>query len=154
VEIEIRPEDLKMDTFRSSGAGGQYVNMTDSAVRITHVPSGIIVSCQVERSQHMNRATAMQVLRSRLFDRMMRERREQIETLQGEKRVLAWGSQIRSYTLQPFQLIKDHRSGAEIGNVNAVLDGDLDDLMRAYLRFSKTGITAGSTGLPADAEED
>ena len=139
VEIEIRPEDLKVDTFRSSGAGGQHVNMTDSAIRITHIPTGIVVSCQVERSQHMNRATAMQVLRSKLFERTMRERREQIESLQGEKRAIAWGSQIRSYTLQPFQLIKDHRSGCEVGNVSAVLDGDLDELIMAYLRFSKNG---------------
>lgn len=137
VEIEIRPEDLKMDTFRSSGAGGQYVNMTDSAVRITHIPSGIVVSCQTERSQHMNRATAMQVLRSKLFERSQRERHEQLESIQGEKRAIAWGSQIRSYTLQPFQLVKDHRSGCEIGNVQAVLDGDIDELIMAYLRTSK-----------------
>jgi peptide chain release factor 2 len=155
VEVEIRPEDLKMDTFRSSGAGGQHVNMTDSAVRITHVPSGIVVSCQVERSQHMNRAFAMQVLRSRLFERMMRERRERIESLQGEKRVIAWGSQIRSYTLQPFQLVKDLRSGCEIGNVSSVLDGDLDELIMAYLRFAKTGRTAGSSlGSGKNAEGD
>jgi peptide chain release factor 2 len=142
VEVDIRPEDLKMDTFRSSGAGGQHVNMTDSAVRITHLPTGIVVSCQVERSQHMNRATAMGVLRSRLFERMLRERREQIESLQGEKRVIAWGSQIRSYTLQPFQLVKDHRSECGIGNVYAVLDGDIDELIMAYLRFVKTGLTS------------
>jgi len=146
VEIEIRPEDLRTDTFRSSGAGGQHVNMTDSAVRITHIPTGIVVSCQIERSQHMNRATAMQVLRSKLFERMTRERREQLESLQGEKRAIAWGSQIRSYTLQPFQLIKDHRSGCEIGNVSAVLDGDLDELIMAYLRFTKTGQTCGTSG--------
>jgi peptide chain release factor 2 len=145
VEVEIRPEDLKTDTFRSSGAGGQHVNMTDSAIRITHVPTGIIVSCQVERSQHMTRAIAMQVLRSRLFERTIRERRDQIESLQGEKRSIAWGSQIRSYTLQPFQLVKDHRSGAEIGDVYSVLDGELDKLMMAYLRFAKTGKTVGST---------
>lgn len=137
VEIEIRPEDLKMDTFRSSGAGGQYVNMTDSAVRITHLPTGIVVSCQTERSQHMNRATAMQVLRSKLFERSLRERHEQLESIQGEKRSIAWGSQIRSYTLQPFQLVKDHRSGCEIGNVQAVLDGGIDELIMAYLRFLK-----------------
>ena len=137
VEIEIRPEDLKMDTFRSSGAGGQYVNMTDSAVRITHIPSGIIVSCQTERSQHMNRATAMQVLRSKLFERTLRERQEQLDSIQGEKRSIAWGSQIRSYTLQPFQLVKDHRSGCEIGNVEAVLDGAIDELIMSYLRFLK-----------------
>jgi peptide chain release factor 2 len=152
VEIEIRPEDLKTDTFRSSGAGGQHVNMTDSAVRITHVPTGIIVSCQVERSQHMNRAIAMRVLRSKLFERTMRERREHIESLQGEKRAIAWGSQIRSYTLQPFQLVKDHRSGLEIGNVHAVLDGDLDELMMAYLKFAATGKTFGTSG--GDSEED
>jgi peptide chain release factor 2 len=150
VEVDIRPEDLKMDTFRSSGAGGQHVNMTDSAVRITHIPTGIIVSCQVERSQHMNRAIAMQVLRSKLFERGMRERKEQIENLQGEKRAITWGSQIRSYTLQPFQLVKDHRSGYETGNVGAVLDGGLDELMMAYLKFAKTGRTAGD-GAPEDS---
>ncbi len=154
IEVEIRPEDLKVDTFRSSGAGGQHVNMTDSAIRITHIPSGIVVSCQVERSQHMNRANAMQVLRARLYERTVRERREQIESLQGEKRVIAWGSQIRSYTLQPFQLVKDHRSGCEVGNVNAVLDGDLDDLMLAYLRFYKTGQTVGATSGPETEEEE
>lgn len=139
VEIEIRPEDLKLDTFRSSGAGGQYVNMTDSAVRITHMPTGIVVSCQTERSQHLNRASAMQVLRSKLFEITLRERQEQLENIQGEKRTVAWGSQIRSYTLQPFQLIKDHRSGCEIGNVQAVLDGDIDELIMCFLRFQKTG---------------
>ena len=128
-----------MDTFRSSGAGGQYVNMTDSAIRITHMPSGIVVSCQTERSQHMNRATAMQVLRSKLFEKTLRERQAQLDNIQGEKRTVAWGSQIRSYTLQPFQLIKDHRSGCEIGNVQAVLDGDLDELIMSYLRYMKTG---------------
>jgi len=128
-----------VDTFRSSGAGGQYVNMTDSAIRITHMPSGIVVSCQTERSQHMNRATAMQVLRSKLFEKTLRERQAQLDNIQGEKRTVAWGSQIRSYTLQPFQLIKDHRSGCEIGNVQAVLDGDLDELIMSNLRYMKTG---------------
>ena len=139
VEVEIRPEDLKMDTFRASGAGGQYVNRTDSAVRITHIPTGIVVSCQIERSQHMNRETAMQVLRSKLFEKARRERQEQLDNIQGEKRAIAWGSQIRSYTLQPFQLIKDHRSGCEVGNVQAALDGDIDELIMSYLRFCKTG---------------
>ena len=139
VEVEIRPEDLKVDTFRSSGAGGQYVNLTDSAIRITHMPTGIVVNCQSERSQHMNRATVMQVLRSKLFEKTMRERHEQLDNIQGEKRTVGWGSQIRSYTLQPFQLIKDHRSGCEIGNVQAVLDGDLDELIMSYLRYMKTG---------------
>lgn len=128
-----------MDTFRSSGAGGQYVNMTDSAVRITHIPTGIIVSCQTERSQHMNRATTMQVLRSKLFEKILRERQDQLDNIQGEKRTVAWGSQIRSYTLQPFQLIKDHRSGCEIGNVQSVLDGDIDELIMSFLRYQKTG---------------
>ena len=139
VEVEIRPEDLKVDTFRSGGAGGQYVNMTDSAIRITHMPTGIVVSCQSERSQHMNRATAMQVLRSKIFEKTLRARHDQLENIKGEKRTVAWGSQIRSYTLQPFQLIKDHRSGCEIGNVQAVLDGDLDELIMSYLRYTKTG---------------
>lgn len=146
VEVEIRPEDLKMDTFRSSGAGGQYVNMTDSAVRITHLPTGIVVSCQTERSQHMNRASAMQVLRSKLFELTLRERQEQLENIQGEKRTVAWGSQIRSYTLQPFQLVKDHRSGCETGNVQAVLDGGLDELIMCFLRFQKTGKPQKSEG--------
>lgn len=146
VDVEIRTEDLKVDTFRASGAGGQHVNMTDSAIRITHIPTGIVVSCQVERSQHMNRASAMQVLRSKLFERTLRERQEQIESLQGEKRVIAWGSQIRSYTLQPFQLIKDHRSGLSVGNVQSVLDGDLDALIMAWLYFYKTGKTVAEVG--------
>ena len=116
--------------------------MTDSAVRITHIPTGIVVSCQTERSQHMNRATAMQVLRSKLYELTMRERREQIESIKGEKRSIAWGSQIRSYTLQPFQLVKDHRSGYETGNVQAILDGEIDDMLMSYLRWAKTGKTA------------
>lgn len=150
-EIEIRPEDIKLDTFRASGAGGQYVNRTDSAVRLTHTPSGIVVSCQVERSQHMNRATAMQMLRSKLFERQLRQRREQLAALKGEKLSISWGSQIRSYTLQPFQMAKDHRSGLEVGNVQGVLDGDLDDLLTAYLRFLKTGRTSGQGGGEEDA---
>jgi peptide chain release factor 2 len=138
VELAIKPEDLKIDTFRSGGAGGQHVNMTDSAVRITHIPSGIVVSCQAERSQHMNRATAMQVLRSRLYERMLAERRNHMDDLQGEKREISWGSQIRSYTLHPFQLVKDHRSSYETGNTQAVLDGEIDDFIMNYLRFQKT----------------
>ena len=138
VQIEIRPEDRKMDTFRSSGAGGQYVNMTDSAVRITHIPTGIIVSCQTERSQHMNRATAMQVLRSKLFERMMRERQEQLDSIQGEKRSIAWGSQIRSYTLQPFQLVKDHRSGCEMANAGAGVGVRMVERIRVALRVVKS----------------
>lgn len=146
VDVQVRTEDLKIDTYRASGAGGQYVNMTDSAVRITHIPTGIIVSCQVERSQHMNRATALQVLKSKLFERQLQERQEHLESLQGEKRSIAWGSQIRSYTLQPFQLVKDHRSGCEVGNVAAVLDGDLEELIMSTLRFFKTGRTVDKEG--------
>lgn len=135
VEVEIRSEDLKLDTFRASGAGGQYVNMTDSAVRITHIPSGIVVSCQTERSQHMNRATAIQVLRSKLFEKTLAERQDQLNNLQGDKRVIGWGSQIRSYTLHPFQLVKDHRSAHETGNIQAVLDGKIDDFIMSFLRL-------------------
>lgn len=138
VEIDIRPEDLKLDTFRASGAGGQYVNMTDSAVRITHLPTGIVVSCQDERSQHMNRAVAMQILKSRLFEMQLRERQEKLEALQGEKKDIEWGSQIRSYVLHPYTLVKDHRTSHETGNVQAVLDGDIQDFIMAYLRWKKT----------------
>lgn len=136
-ETDIRPEDLKMDTFRASGAGGQYVNMTDSAVRITHIPTGIVVSCQTERSQHMNRATAMQVLRSKLFEIESRTREEQLNEIKGEKMAISWGSQIRSYTMQPFQLVKDHRTGCEVGNIQSVLDGNLDEIIVSYLRYLK-----------------
>jgi len=137
VEIEIRPEDLKMDTYRASGAGGQYVNRTDSAVRITHLPTGIIVACQNERSQHMNRQTAMQVLRSKLFERAWQERQQELLTIQGEKKEISWGSQIRSYVLHPYTLVKDHRTGHETGNVQAVLDGDIDEFIMNFLRWKK-----------------
>lgn len=137
VEIEIRPEDLKMDTFRASGAGGQYVNRTDSAVRITHIPSGTVVACQNERSQHMNRQVAMQVLRSRLFERAWQERQEELRMLQGEKKEISWGSQIRSYVLHPYTLVKDHRTGHEMGNVQAVLDGDITGFIMSYLRWNR-----------------
>ncbi len=135
--VEIRPEDLKMDTFRASGAGGQYVNMTDSAVRITHIPSGIIVSCQVERSQHMNRATAMRILRARLFERTLQERQEKLDALGGEKKEIGWGSQIRSYVLHPYTLVKDHRTNYETGNVQAVLGGEIQDFIMSYLRWKR-----------------
>ena len=135
VEVEIRPEDLKMDTFRASGAGGQYVNRTDSAVRITHIPSGIVVACQNERSQHMNRQVAMQVLRSRLFEKAWQERQDELLAIQGEKKEITWGSQIRSYVLHPYTLVKDHRTGFETGNVQAVLDGDIGEFIMNYLRW-------------------
>ena len=137
VEVEVRPEDLKVDTYRASGVGGQYVNKTDSAVRITHLPTGIVVACQNERSQHMNRQVAMQVLRSRLFEMAVRERQQELQAIQGEKKEISWGSQIRSYVLQPYTLVKDYRTGHETGNVQAVLDGDIDDFIMSYLRWKK-----------------
>ena len=139
VEIEINPEDLRIDTYRSGGAGGQHVNMTDSAVRITHLSSGIVVSCQNERSQHMNRHSAMQVLRGRLFERMLQEKQEQMNVIQGEKKEIGWGSQIRSYVMHPYTMVKDHRTGLEKGNVQGVLDGDIDEFIQSYLRFRKQG---------------
>jgi len=137
VEVDIRTEDLKIDTFRSSGAGGQHVNMTDSAVRITHLPSGVVVSCQNERSQHMNKQVAMQVLRSRLYDKAMKKRQEEINSLHGEKKEISWGSQIRSYVLHPYTMVKDHRTGEEVGNVQAVLDGNIDPFIMAYLKWKQ-----------------
>ncbi len=133
-EVEIRDEDLKIDTYRSSGAGGQHVNKTDSAVRMTHLPTGIIVSCQNERSQHANRRTAMMMLRAKLYELMRQEQAEKIAELRGEHTEIAWGNQIRSYVLQPFTLVKDLRTGVETSNVEAVLNGELDALMRAYLQ--------------------
>lgn len=137
VEIDIDPEDLKIDTYRSGGAGGQHVNMTDSAVRITHLPTGIVVSCQNERSQHMNRQSAMVVLRGRLYEKMLQERQEQINAIQGEKKEIGWGSQIRSYVLHPYTMVKDHRTNMEKGNVQAVLDGDIDEFILSFLRYRK-----------------
>lgn len=137
VPVEIRPEDLKVDTFRASGAGGQYVNRTDSAVRITHIPTGIIVGCQNERSQHMNRQVAMQVLRSRLFEKAVQERQQELLSIQGDKKEISWGSQIRSYVLHPYTIAKDHRTGFEIGNVHAVLDGDIDGFIMSFLRWKR-----------------
>lgn len=136
-DLKIKPEELKIDTFRSGGAGGQHVNMTDSAVRITHLPTGIVVNCQAERSQHMNKATALQVLRSKLYEKVLLERQHHLDNLQGEKRDISWGNQIRSYTLHPFQLVKDHRTGLESGDVNAILDGSIDEFIMKYLRFKK-----------------
>jgi peptide chain release factor 2 len=133
VEVIINPADLRVDTFRASGAGGQHVNKTDSAVRMTHFPSGIVVSCQNERSQHKNRAMAMKILRARLFELEERKKREQFEQFTKEKKDITWGSQIRSYVLQPYRMVKDHRTGIEIGNTDAVLDGAIDPFIEAYL---------------------
>ena len=134
IEVDIKEEDIKMDTFRASGAGGQHVNKTSSAVRLTHVPSGIIVSCQNERSQHKNRAIAMKILKSRLYDMRLKEQEKKLEVFVGDKKGIAWGNQIRSYILQPYRIIKDHRTDIETGNVDAVLEGAIDIFIKAYLK--------------------
>jgi len=134
IDVDIKEEDIKMDTFRASGAGGQHVNKTSSAVRLTHVPSGIIVSCQNERSQHKNRAIAMKILKSRLYDMKLKEQEKKIEVFVGDKKGIAWGNQIRSYILQPYRIIKDHRTDIETGNVDAVLEGAIDLFIKAYLK--------------------
>lgn len=133
IEIEVRDEDLRVDTFRASGAGGQHVNKTDSAVRMTHLPTGIVVACQAERSQHKNRAKAMKMLKSKLLEQELRKREEEKAKIEGTKKKIEWGSQIRSYVLQPYRMVKDHRTGQDSGNTDAVLDGDLDPFIEAYL---------------------
>jgi peptide chain release factor 2 len=133
VEVEIDDKDLRVDTYRAGGAGGQHVNRTDSAVRITHIPTGIVVQCQNERSQHKNRASAMKVLKARLYQRAQEEHEAEVERLSGEKKKIDFASQIRSYTIHPSQRVKDHRTDVEAGNAQAVLDGDLDKFMRAFL---------------------
>lgn len=137
VDIEIRPEDLKVDTYRSGGAGGQHVNKTESAIRITHVPSGIIVACQNERSQIQNRAVAMKMLRAKLAEKKRQEQEERLAEIRGEQREIAWGSQIRSYVFCPYTMVKDHRTECETGNINAVMDGEIDPFIEAYLRWRK-----------------
>lgn len=137
IEIEIKESDLKIDTYRASGAGGQHVNVTDSAVRITHLPTRIVVQCQNERSQHKNKATAMKVLRSRLYEYERGKKQEKIDKMHKEKKEIAWGSQIRSYTLHPYRIIKDHRTGIEVGDVDSVLDGGIDQFIEGYLFKSR-----------------
>ena len=134
IEIDIDEKDLRVDTYRSSGAGGQHVNKTESAVRITHLPTNIVVACQNERSQHKNRATAMKMLKARLYDREVKKREEEAAVREGNKKDIAWGSQIRSYVLHPYRMVKDHRTDHETGNTDRVLDGDFDDFVEAYLK--------------------
>jgi peptide chain release factor 2 len=137
VEVEIRDEDLRIDTFRSSGAGGQHVNKVSSAVRITHIPTGIVVACQSERSQLRNRELAMRVVRARIYDLTLKSREKKIEGFIGDKKEISWGNQIRSYTLQPYRLVKDHRTNLEVGDVDSVLDGSIDIFITQFLKLDK-----------------
>nr|WP_281388057.1 peptide chain release factor 2 [Atribacter laminatus] len=139
IDIEINPQDLRIETFRAGGRGGQHVNTTDSAVRIVHLPSGLIVQCQNERSQHQNKAVAMRILRARLYELMKKEHDEKILEMKGEQKEIAWGNQIRSYVFQPYSMIKDHRTNYEVGNVQRVMDGEIDDFIDAYLRMDWQG---------------
>ncbi len=137
IEIDINPNDLKIDTYRASGAGGQHVNMTDSAVRITHTPTGIVVTCQKERSQLKNRDTAMKILRSKLFELELKKKEEELKKIQGEQSEISWGNQIRSYVFQPYTMVKDHRTNIEVGSVDSVMDGNIDPFINAYLKWMK-----------------
>jgi peptide chain release factor 2 len=149
VDIEIPEKDLRIDTYRSSGAGGQHVNVTDSAVRITHLPTGIVVSCQNERSQHKNRDVAMKVLRARLYDMKQKEQQAKLDQIGGAKKDIAFGSQIRSYVLQPYQMIKDHRTKYQVGDVDRVLGGDIDEYIKVYLMQKSSG-TLGTAAADDD----
>ncbi len=148
IEVDIRPEDLRIDTYRSGGAGGQKVNKTDSAVRLTHLPTGIVVTCQNERSQYKNKDVAMSVLRSRLYERYKEDQERENARFASEKKEIAWGSQIRSYVFQPYTMVKDHRNKFFVGNVQSVMDGDIDSFIEAYLRWKWKG------GTVATSEED
>lgn len=145
IEIELNPDDIKMDVFRSSGAGGQHINKTSSAVRLTHIPTGIVVSCQNERSQFQNRDMCEKMLKAKLYELKLKEQGEMLEGIRGEVKDIAWGSQIRSYVFHPYNMIKDHRTGAETGNVQPVMDGDIDMYINAYLKWFNEG------NAPADA---
>jgi peptide chain release factor 2 len=137
IQVDINDKDLRIDTYRASGAGGQHVNKTSSAIRITHLPTGIVVQCQNERSQHRNKDTAMKMLKARLYEKERAEQKEQHKDIAGEKKEIAWGSQIRSYVMQPYRLIKDHRTNHEVGNVDSTLDGNLDPFIKAYLLWQR-----------------
>jgi peptide chain release factor 2 len=137
IDIQIDEKDIRIDTYRASSAGGQHVNKTDSAVRITHLPTGVVVQCQNERSQIKNKAVAMKVLKSRLFEMKKKEQEDKLDRIAGEKKDIAWGSQIRSYVFQPYQMVKDHRTGHEVGNINAVMDGEIDAFIEAFLKGKK-----------------
>lgn len=139
IDITIRPEDIKVDTYRSSGAGGQHINKTDSAVRITHIPTGIVTSCQTQRSQHQNKDYAMKMLKAKLAEIAEQQQKEKIEDIKGVQKEIAWGSQIRSYVFHPYNLVKDHRTGYEMGNIGAVMDGDLNGFINAYLKAASLG---------------
>jgi peptide chain release factor 2 len=134
IEIEVKPDDIRIDTYRSSGAGGQHVNKTDSAVRITHLPTNIVVSCQTQRSQLQNKETCFKMLKSKLYELEVRQRESKLKDMAGEKKEIAWGSQIRNYVFQPYTLVKDTRTKHEAGNIQAVMDGDLDEFVNAYLK--------------------
>jgi peptide chain release factor 2 len=151
VDVEIEDKDIRIDTYRSSGAGGQHVNVTDSAIRITHLPTGIVVSCQNERSQHRNRDSAMKVLKARLYDLKLKEQQARLDQIGGAKQQIAFGSQIRSYVLHPYQLVKDHRTKEQVGDVNRVLDGDIDVFIKTYLMKRSSG-TLGTE--PPDEDVD
>jgi len=139
IEVTINPQDLRVDTFRASGAGGQHINKTDSAIRITHIPTGVVVACQTERSQHQNRETAMKMLKSKLVQIAEQQHKDKIEDIKGVQKEIAWGSQIRSYVFHPYNMVKDHRTNYEVGNIGAVMDGALDGFVNAYLQAASLG---------------
>lgn len=142
VKVDLRDDDIKMDVYRASGAGGQHVNKTSSAVRLTHIPTGIIVACQNERSQHTNKAVALKIIKARLYELQLKAKEKKIEDLIGDKKDIAWGSQIRSYVMQPYQMVKDHRTGIEIGDVASVLDGSIDRFLKEYLKMSLSKVAS------------